>query len=149
MGKDLDPGPLNGNDPCRRGGVTSVGGKMWVVRWTDQTEYEHANDVEQEDTNPNTTNGTRYVLCRVVSFGGGDSDNLGAQEGVGSTDHNGPEPSKTTQSSWNVIELNERAGITLCQANTVIPLATLRIMVRYVPSNGIPDGHEKGPRPNR
>ena len=96
MGKNLDSGPLDGNDPGGRGGVTGVGGKLGVVERDDQTEDEDADDVEQEDPNPDTSNGARDVLGRVVGFGGSHSEDLSPQEGVGGADQDRPDAGKTT-----------------------------------------------------
>lgn len=46
MGKDLDSGPLDGNDPGGRGGVTGIGDETGVVGRDDQTEDEDTDDVE-------------------------------------------------------------------------------------------------------
>jgi len=120
VGKDLDSGPLDCNDPGGRGGVTSVGDKIRVVGWADQTEDEDTDDVEQEDTDPDTTNGDRDVLGRVVSFCGGHSENLSSQEGVGGADQDGPDTGETTQSSRDILVLNESSGVMLRKANLVI-----------------------------
>lgn len=128
MGKDPDSGPLDGNDPGRRGGVSGTSDKIGVVGRADQAEDEDTKDVEQEDTDPDTTDGTRDVLCWVAGFGGGHSENLSSQEGVGSSDQNRPETGKTTQGTGDTLVLNERAGvIPIAEAETVVGRGTTQI----------------------
>jgi len=126
VGEDLDSGPLNGDDPGGRCCVAGVGDKTRVVGGADQTEDEDTNDVKQEDTDPDTTNGLWNVLGRVVGFGGGHSENLGSQEGVGSADQNGPDTGETTQRARDFIVLDECAGVVLRKVNLVIRLALYR-----------------------
>ena len=61
-----------------------------------------------------------------MGFSGSDSDNLGPQEGVGSTDQDGPETSEPAQRSRNVVVLDERAGVMLHRANSVDLLVALQ-----------------------
>jgi len=95
VGENFDSCSLDSDNPCGRGGVTGAGDKIGVVGWADQTEHEDTDDIEQEDTDPNTTNSARDGLGRVVGFCGSDSDNLGSQEGVGSVDQDRPDTSET------------------------------------------------------
>jgi len=120
MRKDLDSGPLDCNDPCGRGGVTGASDKIGVVGRADQTEDEDTDDVEQEDTDPDTTNGDWDVLGRVVNFCGSHSENLSSQEGVRGADQDGPDTGETTQSSRDFLVLNESARVMLRKANSVI-----------------------------
>ena len=120
-GKDLDSSPPDGDDPGGGGGVTGVGDKVGVVVWTDQAEDEDADDVEQDDTDPNATNGFRNVLGRVAGFGSGHAKDLGPQEGVGSADQDGPETGKTTQRSWDTLVLRKSTGVVLHKTDLVLP----------------------------
>jgi len=120
MGKDPDSSPLDGNNPGGRGSVTGIGDEIGVVGRADQTEDEDTDDVEQEDTDPDTTNGAWDVLCWVLGFGGGHSENLSSQEGVSGSDQDRPDTGKTTQGSLDPLELNESAGVMLRETNSVI-----------------------------
>ena len=111
--KDLDSGPLNGNDPGRGCRVTGIGDKARVVVWAYQTEDEDTEDVEQEDTDPDAANGLRDVLGRIAGFGGGHSENLSSQECVGGTDQDRPETSEPARSTWDVMVLGESARVML------------------------------------
>lgn len=122
MGKDPDSRPLNRDDPGGRGGVPGVGDETRVVRRTDQTEDEHADDVEQEDPDPDTANRTWQGFRRVVGFSGSDPDDLGPQEGISSTDQDGPEASEPAQRSRNLVVLNERTGLLLRQVKIQVML---------------------------
>ena len=141
MGKDLDSGPLDGDDPGRRGGVAGVGDEIGIVGRDNHTKDEDTNDVEEEDTDPDTTNGEGDVLGRVASFGGGHPENLSSQEGVGSTDQDRPNTGETSQRSWDIMVLNESTGVTLRKVNSVILLAGFTVTVLNIPSSGIQDGH--------
>ena len=123
MGKDFDSSPLDGDDPGGRGGITGVGDKVGVVVRADQAKDEDTDDVEQEDTDPDTTNGERDVLGRVAGFGGGHSENLGSQKGVGSTDQDRPDTGKASEGSRDILVLIESAGVMLRKANSVTFLA--------------------------
>lgn len=46
MRKDLDSGPLDGDDPGGRGSVTGISDEARVVGRTDQTEHEDTDDVK-------------------------------------------------------------------------------------------------------
>ena len=131
MGEDFDSGLLNGDDPGGRCRVTGVGDETRFVGGANQTEDEDAEDVKQEDTDPDTTNGLRDVLGRVVGFSGSHSENLGSQEGVGSADQNGPDTGKTTQRARDVMVLDECAGIVLRKTNSVILLVLRRDCVKH------------------
>lgn len=113
MRKNLYSGPLNGDDPGRGGRVTGIGHKVWVVVWAYQTEHEDTQNVEQEDTDPDATNGHRDVLCRIAGFGGGHSENLSSQECVGGTDQHRPEASEPSRRTWDVMVLGESARVML------------------------------------
>ena len=86
MRKDLDSGVLDSDDPGGRGGVPSVGEEVRVIGWADQAEDEDTEDVEEEDTDPNTANGHGDVLGRIVGLSGSHSEDLCPQESVGGTD---------------------------------------------------------------
>lgn len=120
MRKDLDSSPLDGNDPGGRGGVTGGSNEIGIVRRADQTEHENTENVEQQDTDPDTTDSAGNVFGRIVGFRGRDSDDLGAQESISSANQDGPNAGKATQSSRNVVVLNERTGIVLHHMNLVI-----------------------------
>lgn len=113
MREDLDSGPLDGNDPGGRGGVACVGNETRIVVGADQTEDEDAENVEQEDTDPDTANGEWDVLGRIMGFRRGHSENLGSQKGIGCPDQDRPETGETAQSSRDVVVLGECAGIVL------------------------------------
>ena len=147
--ENLDPGPVNGNNPCGRGGISGVGNEIGVVGRDDQTEDKDTEDVEQEDTNPDTTNGFRNVLGRIACFGGSHSENLGSQEGVGSADQNRPDASKPAQRTRDILVLDESAGFVLRKTNSVILLAGQREQWETIPSSGIRDGHGWERLPNR
>ena len=98
-GKDFDSSPLDGDDPGGRGGVTGVGDEPGVIVRADQTEDEDTDDVEQEDTDPDSTNRAGDVLSRVAGLCCGHSENLGSQEGVGSIDQDRPDTGETAQRS--------------------------------------------------
>ena len=119
-GKDLDSSPPDGNDPGGRGGVTGAGDKVGVVVRADQAEDEDTDDVEQEDTDPDTTNGFGNVLGRVAGFGGGHAQDLCPQEGVGSADQDGPETGETTQRSWDTLVLCESTRVVLHKPSFVL-----------------------------
>ena len=149
VGEDLDSGPLNGNDPGGRCRVTGVGDETRFVEGANQTEDEDTEDVKQEDTDPDTTNGLRDVLGRVVGFCGSHSENLGSQEGVGSADQNRPDASKPAQRTRDILVLDESAGFVLRKTNSVILLAGQREQRETIPSSGIRDGHGWERLPNR
>ena len=58
-----------------------------------------------------------------MSFGGGHSENLSSQEGIGGADQDRPETGETAQRSRDILVLNERAGVMLREVNSVIFLA--------------------------
>lgn len=124
--KGLDFDPLNGDDPGGRSGVTGCRDKAWVVGRADHTEYKNTEDVEDEDTDPDTADSERDVLGRIVGFSGGHSENLGSQEGVSSIDQDRPETSKTTRRPGNFVVLDESARVMLCGTESVILLAVVQ-----------------------
>jgi hypothetical protein len=119
-GRTLIPALWMATTQAEEAALPVSGDKVGIVGRADQTEDEDTDDVEQEDTDPDTTNGERDVLGRVVSFCGGHSENLSSQEGVGSADQDRPETGETTQRSRDILVLNESAGVMLHEAGSVI-----------------------------
>ena len=117
MGKNFDSGPVDRNDPGGRGSVTSTGDKTRVIGGANQTQHEDTENIEEEDTDPYTTNGNWDGFGWVVGFCGSHPENLGSQERIGGTDQHRAETSETTRSSWYFMILGERAGIILFNRN--------------------------------
>jgi len=111
VGKDLDSCPLDTNDPGGRCRISGIGDEAGVIGGAYQTEDEDTEDVEQKDTDPDTTNGNGDVLSRVLSFCGGHPENLSPQEGESRADQYRPETSETAQRARNPLVLNERTGV--------------------------------------
>ena len=148
MREDFDSSPLDGNDPGGGGSVTGVGDKVGVVVRADQTKDEDTDDVEQEDADPDTTNGARNVLGRVTGFGGCHSENLGSQKRVGSIDQDRPNTGKSSKRSRDALILGESAGVMLRNANSVTFIAGIQ-KLRNVPSSGTRDDHGWEHHPDR
>ena len=125
MGKDLDSCPLDSNNPGGRGGISGVSDNIGIVGGADQAEDEDTDDVEQEDTDPDTADGAWDVFSGVMHFCGGHPENLSSQEGVGSVDQDRPDTSKTAQRARDALVLNERAGVMLRKADWVILLVNI------------------------
>ena len=77
----------------------------------EETDDEGAKDVEEEDTDIDTTDGLWKVPAWILCFTSGNSDNLGANERESRLCHDRPPAKETASRTTDIIELNERAGV--------------------------------------
>lgn len=105
-GEDGDAGLLDGNDEGTLGGggaevQRGIGGRH------EQADDEGTADVKDDESEPDALDGLGHGASGVGSLGGGDSSDLGTDEGEGGVDHDAEEGEKSTLGAWYTRILDE------------------------------------------
>lgn len=125
--KNLDSGAVDGNNPWRSGSVRFTVEEIVVIVWNENTDSEGTENVEEEDTPEDTTNGLGDVLAWVLGLTSSDGDHLDTTVREGSLDKGGEKTKESTPITSCNVGLHGTWVLPVTETNAITGWATTKI----------------------